>query len=284
MYYNLTNNKVFMISFSSCIKKFLYYIETEKRLSPRTLVNYTHYLERISGFLGEEFDILELTIGKIEGIRIFLNRFKDKDGRGLTYKTQNYHLIALRAMLRFLQKREKPSKIVYLSSTRVYGNTKRAWVNEMSDLNPRDKKGEALLEAEKQVLNSGYPAVILRLAAIYGYGRNRIRPLIQGDDLHPERDHFLNMMHVEDVARAIVFLLEKGEPGQVYLGCDHEPVRRSEFYEWLGEKIGRPDLVKFPKTTKMEGKRCCNQRLKSLGFSFRYPTFREGYGALVAGV
>lgn len=103
------------LTFEMCKKKFLHYIETEKRLSKKTLINYSHYLDRIDAFLKENFDIENLSQDSLENIRIYLNRYEDKNGNTLTFKTQNYHLIALRAMLRFLQKRDiksiSPEKI-----------------------------------------------------------------------------------------------------------------------------------------------------------------------------
>ncbi len=91
---------------SKHIKDFLEYCEITKNRSPKTIENYHHYLNRFLKFLGEDPDPKNLTLQKIHNYRLFLNRFVDEKNAALGIKTQNYHLIALRAFLKYLSKND----------------------------------------------------------------------------------------------------------------------------------------------------------------------------------
>lgn len=89
-----------------CIKEFLEYCEVAQNKSIKTIENYRHYLRRFEEFLSENINPKNLTLKKIQNYRLFLNRMEDEHGRKLTVKTQNYHLIALRAFLKYLVKND----------------------------------------------------------------------------------------------------------------------------------------------------------------------------------
>lgn len=106
------------------IDKFLRHCEIAKNQSGKTIENYAHYLHRFVDFLDEadgaeipeKFDMKNLTLDLVEDYRIYLNRYVSEDGvagskkgKKLTKKTQSYHLIALRALLKFLVKIDEPS-------------------------------------------------------------------------------------------------------------------------------------------------------------------------------
>lgn len=191
-------------------------------------------------------------------------------------------------LLKAIQKNQKPDLIVYLSSTGVYRDFNGEWVDETTPPEPDTERGKILLEAEEQVLKSGLPAVIFRLAGIYGPGRNRIESVRAGEalDFGDEPDKYLNMIHVDDIVGAMPAIFNKAEPGSVYLGADDVPVKQSEFYAWLTHKL-IPDqahrLRQRAPDEKVGGKRLINTRLKLLGVLLKYPSYREGYGALLSG-
>ena len=91
------------------------YTEVAQNKSPKTLENYSHYLKRFQDFLAQDMDPKELDLKKIQNYRLFLNRFLDYRGRNLSIKTQNFHIIALRAFLKYLAKNDikslSPEKI-----------------------------------------------------------------------------------------------------------------------------------------------------------------------------
>lgn len=87
------------------IKRFLEHAEVGKNQSAKTIENYTHYLKRFSDWAGN-ISAKQITLKKIQDFRLFLNRFNDARGRQLSIKTQNYHVIALRAFLKYLIKND----------------------------------------------------------------------------------------------------------------------------------------------------------------------------------
>lgn len=91
------------------IKNFLEYLEVTGNKSPKTLENYRHYLERFKEFVAENIDPKKIDIKKIQNYRLYLNRLKDDKGRALGIKTQNYHIIALRAFFKYLAKNDIPT-------------------------------------------------------------------------------------------------------------------------------------------------------------------------------
>jgi site-specific recombinase XerD len=90
------------------IRKFLEHLEVTKNSSPKTLENYTHYLKRFQEFLHKDPKPSELTLDQIHEYRLYLNRIINDQGKGLGIKTQNYHVIALRAFLKYLTRNDIP--------------------------------------------------------------------------------------------------------------------------------------------------------------------------------
>jgi site-specific recombinase XerD len=88
------------------IKDFLEYLEVAQNKSQKTLENYQHYLQRFQDFLAEDLKPKDLTLQKIHNYRLYLNRLINDNGKTLSIKTQNYHIIAVRAFLKFLVKND----------------------------------------------------------------------------------------------------------------------------------------------------------------------------------
>ena len=89
------------------IEDFLEYLEIERNCSQLTIRNYRHYLERFSFWMKANFPNLklyDLDLENIKKYRVFLARFVNKQGLPLKRITQNYHLIALRSLFKFLVK------------------------------------------------------------------------------------------------------------------------------------------------------------------------------------
>ena len=107
--------------FSDYLAEFLEYMEIEKGRSLKTIENYSLYLNRFYEFKGD-IKAREIDIDTITKWRKWLNRYKGVDGRELSKTTQNYHLIALRSMLKYLARRDiktlAPEKIELASSAR----------------------------------------------------------------------------------------------------------------------------------------------------------------------
>ncbi len=181
-------------------------------------------------------------------------------------------------------------RLVYTSSTSVYGQTDGSVVDEASPTEPAEETGQILLEAENLLLTAvqerHFPGVVLRLAGIYGPGRGYwLRQYLKGDArLEGQGARVLNMVHRDDVAGAVIAALQRGRPGEIYNVVDNEPVSQLVLFQWLSEKLGRP----LPPAAEPTGavnrkrgatsKRVSNQKLQvELQYEFEYPTFREGF-------
>jgi site-specific recombinase XerD len=94
------------MTISKYINDFLEYCEVGMNRSKKTLENYRHYLKRFEDFLAEDLKPKDLTLQKVQNYRLYLNRLIDDKGGQLSMKTQTYHIIALRAFLKYLVKND----------------------------------------------------------------------------------------------------------------------------------------------------------------------------------
>ena len=185
-----------------------------------------------------------------------------------------------------------PKKFVYTSSTSVYGQTDGSLVRETSVTEPASETGKVLLEAEKLLLTAAqqrkFPAVILRVAGIYGPERGHLflKYLRNEARLEGKGERIINMIHRDDVAGTIIAALKNGRPGEIYNAVDDEPVRQIHFFRWLSETLGKwmpPAATETESSQSKRGftnKKVSNRRLKmELGYQFKHPTFRQGYTA-----
>jgi nucleoside-diphosphate-sugar epimerase len=172
-----------------------------------------------------------------------------------------------------------PKRFLYVSSTSVYGQTEGEEVDETAATEPVDEAGRVMLAAE-QVLRQRLPdAVILRFTAIYGPGRLlRAQALKAGDVLPVDPESWLNLIHVEDGARAVVAAEERGKPGAIYNVSDGHPVRRGEFYTTLAARLGAVSLRFAPPAVAVDSnRRIVNRRLlEELEVRLQYPLYHLG--------
>jgi nucleoside-diphosphate-sugar epimerase len=182
--------------------------------------------------------------------------------------------------------RARPRRFVFVSSTAVYGVDDGSWVDEETPAEPRTVTAEVLVAAEQAILGRGPQPTALRLSGIYGPGRMRLVDQVRdGHAVVPDPPVFTNRIHRDDAAAAIVHLLtRREEPDPVVLGSDHAPADRGEVLRWLAEQLDVPPPPSGPDERSRGGnKRCRNDRLVATGFAFTYPTYREGYAAVLRG-
>ncbi len=178
------------------------------------------------------------------------------------------------------------SIIVFTSSTSVYAQTDGSWVTEESGTKLTRQTGRTLLETENLVLAHG--GIVARLAGIYGPGRSALlSKFLSGEaTVDPESDRFINQVHRDDIAAALFFLLDRQpQAKQVYNVVDDQPIRQSECYRWLAERLNRSlPRVGRPSAQRRRGdsnKRVSNAKLRTLGWTPRYPTFADAMGKSV---
>lgn len=188
-----------------------------------------------------------------------------------------------------------PSIIVYTGSTTVYAQTDGGWVDESSPTEPPHASGKILLETEQMLLQSGVPAVVLRLAGIYGPDRHAMLDKLRaGTSVLPgDGTHIINMAHRDDIVTAILAALDRKPAGQVFNVVDDEPVREADYVRWLCDRLCLP-MVQFEPDAEpsfkagmrkgfQANRRISNAKLKEkLGVVLQYPSFREGLMSLLA--
>ncbi|MGN6552898.1 MAG: SDR family NAD(P)-dependent oxidoreductase, partial [Verrucomicrobiota bacterium] len=133
-----------------------------------------------------------------------------------------------------------------------------------------------------------FPAVILRLAGIYGPDRGYwLKQFLRNEaTIEGTGERFLNMIHRDDVAGAVKVSLEAARPGSVFNVVDDEPVNQLTLFTWLANRLGRsmpsslPENPNSSRRRAVTNKRVSNRKLRTeLGYQLKYPTFREGYNA-----
>jgi nucleoside-diphosphate-sugar epimerase len=185
-----------------------------------------------------------------------------------------------------------PKKFVYTSSTSVYAQNDGSQVKESSPTEPLAETSKILVETEKVLLDAAaqkkFPAVILRVAGIYGPDRGHWFKQFLKDAAHIEGDggRFLNMIHRDDLIGCIIATLKNGRAGEIYNAVDDEPVSQLHFFQWLAQAVDKPlprSAPENPGENRKRGvtnKRVSNRKLKmELGHQFKYPNFRIGYSA-----
>jgi nucleoside-diphosphate-sugar epimerase len=205
------------------------------------------------------------------------------------------YLQGARNLIAWLE-RTPPAKFVHTSSTGVYGQNDGSLVDETAPTDPPNETSRVLIVTERVYLEAArqrnFPAVVLRVAGIYGPGRGWwLKQFLAGEArIEGEGLRTLNMIHRDDVAGCIIAALERGKPGEIYNAVDDEPVTQRDFFAWLAAKLNRslpPSVSEDADASRKRGvtnKRITNRKLKAeLGYAFRYPTFREGYAEEVDG-
>jgi len=173
--------------------------------------------------------------------------------------------------------------VVFVSSTGVYAQRRGEWVDEDSSAEPEGHAGRRLLEGERIALGSPFQAVVLRAGGIYGPGRAGAieRALFRASGDGPPV--YTNRIHRDDLAGVLRHLMLLPEPESLYLGVDHEPADRRAVAEWLASRLGpeTPRRAEPALGRARSNKHCSNARLVASGYSFLYPTFREGFAAVL---
>ena len=201
------------------------------------------------------------------------------------------------AIEQFAGRDDPPDRLVYTSSTGVYGDHDGAFVDESTPLDPTTEKTRVLAEAERVArevaADHGVDGTVARFAGLYGPDRYRLDRYLDG----PVTEGYLNMVHRDDAAGAVAYLLEEDlARDEVVLVADDEPADKWTFADWLAaqcersappkrtkeERLAEGDLSEAARRRILTSKRCSNAYLRELGYEFRYPTYREGYREAIA--
>jgi nucleoside-diphosphate-sugar epimerase len=185
-----------------------------------------------------------------------------------------------------------PARLVYVSSTSVYGGDDGAWIDEDSPAEPRTEAGRICLDAERMATAWGRAAkvevVVLRCSGLYGPGRIVRRSMLErGEPIPGDPNKYLNLIHIDDAAQAVTAALDASAPSPLYLASDDRPVTRLEYYSLAAAclKAAPPQFVApapgSPEAARdAANRRASNRRMKAeLGVELAYPDATSGVPA-----
>jgi nucleoside-diphosphate-sugar epimerase len=181
------------------------------------------------------------------------------------------------------------ARLVYVSTTGVYGNCDGALIDETRQVDPRNARARRRVDAE-QVLRawarrSNSRLAVLRVPGIYAADRLPIERLKKGTPaLLPEEDVFTNHIHADDLARIIALALFRAMPCRIYHAVDDSEMKMGEYFDAVAQafhlpkppRVAREELNKLVSPMLLsfmsESRRLSNRRIKSeLGLRLRYP-------------
>lgn len=203
------------------------------------------------------------------------------------------------ALVQALRKRGAPSRLVYGSTSGVYGDQCGRWVSETTLLQPHTPRAQRRVDAERLLRHWGRASLgrtrvsILRIPGIYAPdrvgGTPRERLLRHTPVLAKADDVYTNHIHADDLARACWLALWRGKPQRVYNCNDDSSSKMGEYFDMAADLYGLPRLPRIPLRTArnelplsllsfmQESRRLHNQRIKrELRLQWRYPTPQQG--------
>lgn len=191
-----------------------------------------------------------------------------------------------------------PRRVVYLSTTGVYGDCQGAWVTEDRPPQPTAARAQRRWDAEQQLqafmVRTGVAVVILRVPGIYGPDRLPCERLQQRlPVLRTAEAPWSNRIHIDDLVQACLAAADRGTPGAVYNVADNEPTTMTDYFNRVADACGlpRPPQVSRADAAQQidagmrsyleESRRIDNTRLRTeLGVVLGYPSLTEGLAAV----
>ncbi len=198
----------------------------------------------------------------------------------------------LRALLNRIRHEELPRKIIYISTSGVYGDCRGAWVTEDTPPQPSTDRARRRLAAETTLHDweqtHGVPVVILRVGGIYGPGRLPLERIRKGTPVLREQEcGYTNRIHADDLAAVCVAAAERGHG--IYNVSDGHPGTMSDYFNQVADRYGlpRPPQIGMAEAkTRLsaemlsyleESRRLDNGKmLRELAVSLRYPSLNQG--------
>ncbi len=189
-------------------------------------------------------------------------------------------------------------RIIYFSTTAVYGDHGGKWIDEDTPVNPQSQRAGRRVKAEEAwssfAARLSVPLDILRLSGIYGQGRNQIEKLSAGKARRIVKPgHVFNRIHVDDIARVVEALMKANVPGAIYNLADDEPAPPQDVVLYAAglagieppaeESFDDAEMTEMARSFYGESKRVANARVKQqLAIQLNFPTYREGLSAITA--
>jgi nucleoside-diphosphate-sugar epimerase len=195
----------------------------------------------------------------------------------------------------------RPERLVYISTSGVYGDCGGAWVDEDRPPAPQTVRAQRRVDAERSLLawgkQSGVAVAVLRVPGIYAAERLPLAQLRRGAPvLRAEDDVYTNHIHADDLAAVCLAALERGAAGRVYNASDDSEIKMGDYFDLVAERAHLPRPPRIARRAAeagaitegllsfmRESRRLVNTRMKAeLGVRLRYPSVYEGVPPVVA--
>ena len=213
------------------------------------------------------------------------------DGRSPEAYRQAYETGPMQLLAALAAAGQRPRRLVYASSTSVYGQAAGETVDECSPTEPTSFAGRSVLAGEQRFAASGLPVTRVRFAGIYGPGRSGfVRGVLDGSIGVTDPDRCANRIHVDDCAGILGYLIGAVSPPDVVVASEPTAASRNDAIRWIARQVQRarapePEPVADPGSSpgrrRPGEKRCHPTWLLANGYRFGHPDFRSGYGALI---
>jgi nucleoside-diphosphate-sugar epimerase len=180
-------------------------------------------------------------------------------------------------------------RLIYVSTTGVYGDHRGARVSETTPVAPQSERAHRRVDAERALRlwgpAHGVAVTILRVPGIYADNRLPIERLqSQTPALRPEEDAYSNHIHSDDLARLVCAAVYRGKPQRIINACDGEEMKMGDYFDEVADAYGldRPPRKSASELQKLvspmlwsfmrESRRVTNARLHELKTPLRYPS------------
>ena len=194
----------------------------------------------------------------------------------------------LQNVLQWLEiKKQRPKKLLIISSTAVYAQNNGEWVNEESPAEPQSIQGKTMLAMENLAKKSAIDTTIIRLSGIYGPNRYYlIKQAIKGINYPKIPLLYANRIHIEDAASLIHSIISFHQQGNKlpsqYIGVDDSPSSIQETLTWLRAELNTDVLASDYSERRTGSKRLSNSLAQTTGWKPKYKNYQEGYKEILA--
>ncbi len=260
-----------------------------KRYRVLALVRNASYRERLSALgvvplVGDLDD--RNSLARIAGIADAVLHFAPPPNSG-THDTRTRNLLSA------LSRGVLPKRMVYISTSGVYGDCAGAWISETQPLNAGTARAQRRADAERQIRNwasrNRVNACVLRVPGIYAADRLPLSRLQQGTPgILSGEDGYTNHIHADDLARIGVAALRRGAACRVYHASDDSQLKMGDYFDAVADAFGLPRVPRISRAEAQrvlpetllsfmnESRRLSNRRMKNeLKVKLRYPAVSE---------
>jgi len=173
-------------------------------------------------------------------------------------------------------------RVIWVSSTRVYREANGGWVDEHAALNVAEPQAAAMVAAEA-IMRRGCTATIIRPAGVYGDPEGMLMRRVKAGEGGSTAATFGNRIHRDDLSRLIAHCLLRNQRGEsvppTLVGADNDTTPTHAIEDWLASQLGLTLRRPAEGGVARAHRRCVNALLVQIGFTLKYPTWREGYQA-----